>query len=170
MKTNLGQNKNQEQNLIQQFVCFKLADEEYAIDIHCVQEAIRPSQITHIPQMPDFCLGVLNIRGLISSVFDLRKLFHLPEKPFDPETRVLVISIDNITISFIVDMILENIKLETSSIDPAPSVKMNIDKECICGLGALEGRMIVIIDASKIQENIFQKVKKNSKKRKNAKE
>lgn len=143
-----------EQQKVEQFVCFKLASEEYAFDIKCVQEVIRVPRITPVPQMPDFCLGVINIRGNVVPLFDLRRKFHLTEKPFDSNTKILVAAIDNMLISMVVDEILDNIKLESAQIDPAPTVRMKIERDCIRGLGELEGRMIAILDLGKIHEVI----------------
>ncbi len=143
-----------EQTKIEQFVCFKLASEEYAFDIKCVQEVIRIPRITPVPQMPDFCLGVINIRGNVVPLFDLRRKFHLSEKAFDANSKILVVAVDNMLISMVVDEILDNIKLESSQIDPAPTVRMNIERECIKGLGEMEGRMIAILDLQKIHDVI----------------
>ena len=139
---------------ILQLVCFKLADEEYAIDITRVQEVIRVQTITPVPQMPDFVLGVVNIRGSVVPVFDLRRKFKLAEKEFDSNTKILVVNVNNILHSVIVDEILDNIKLESSSIDPAPSVKMQISRECVLGVGLRENRMIVLLDIDRINEEI----------------
>jgi len=139
---------------VQQFVCFKLADEEYAMDIQCVQEVIRVKRITPVPQMPEFCRGVVNIRGNVIAIFDLRKVFHLPEKPLDEASKFLITKVDDVMMGLIVDEILDNIKLEPAEIDPTPTVKMKIEKECVKGLGSLEGRMIVIIDLSVVHNNI----------------
>ena len=121
----------QEQNAIRQFVCFKLADEEYAIDINNIQEVIRVCSITSVPQMPEFCLGVINVRGNVLPIFDLRKVFRLGDKAFDDKTKILIAHLEKDVISFVVDEILDNIKLESSYIDPTPTVKMKIDKNCI---------------------------------------
>lgn len=141
-----------------QLVCFKLADEEYAVDITRVQEVIRVQKITPVPQMPDFVLGVVNIRGNVVPVFDLRKKFHLGLKPFDDLTKILVITINNVLISFIVDEILDNIKLEQNHIDPAPNVKMEIERECVRGVGLIDERMVVILDLNKIDEGINKEI------------
>lgn len=137
-----------------QLVCFKLAEEEYAININDIQEVIGVQEITHIPQMPEFVLGVANLRGYVVSVFDLRKKLHLDAKPFDDQTKIVFALVDGTVFGLIVDEILENVTLPESSIDPAPSVKMKISKECIFGLGELEGRMITILNLAKIQEEI----------------
>ena len=141
-----------------QLVCFKLAEEEYSVDITRVQEVIRVQKITPVPQMPGFVLGVVNIRGNVVPVFDLRKKFGLAMKEFDGLTKILVITIDNILISFIVDEILDNIKIEKKRIDPAPSVKMQIQKECVKGVGLIEERMIIILDLDQINDEINKEI------------
>ncbi len=146
------------QALIKQFVCFKLASEEYGIDIQLIQEVVKIPKITHIPQMPYFCLGVINSRGNIIPVFDLRKKFHLADKDFTHDTRILVASIDNEAVSFVVDKVLDNVKFDMAQVDPAPTVKMNIDREYIDGLGELEGRMIIILNLEKMHANIMSEI------------
>ena len=144
--------------VIKQFVCFKLASEEYAIDIQRVVEAIRPAKITKIPQMPAFALGVVNNRGNIIPVFDLRKKFQLEDKPFSPETRFLIASIDETIISLVVDQVLDNVRFDMAQVDPAPQVKMNIDRNFIQGLGELDGRMIVILDLERMHASVMDEI------------
>jgi purine-binding chemotaxis protein CheW len=146
---------------VKQLVCFKLADEEYAVEIIRVQEVNRVQKITPVPQMPAFVLGVVNIRGSVVPVFDLRVKFGLPQKEFDKKTKILVITVDTIFMSFIVDEILDNIKLENAQIDPAPNVKMKISKECLSGVGLQDNRMIVILDLDKINEEINADIEKH---------
>lgn len=142
-----------------QFVCFKLAEEEYALEIHCVREVIRVPRITPVPQMPDFCLGVINLRGNVIPLFDLRRKFGLQEKMFDDLTKILVASLSNVSIGFVADEVLENIKLDESQIDQTPPVKMKIEKECVRGIGELEGRMIIVLDMGKIHALIKKGIK-----------
>ncbi len=137
-----------------QVVCFKLAQEEYAFDITQVQEVIRLQPITEVPQMLEFVLGVVNIRGSVVPVFDLRKKFHLAEKEPDDLTKILVVTVDGELISFLVDEILDNIKISSASLDPAPTIKMEIEKDCVRGVGLLDDRMITILNISKVNEGI----------------
>ena len=76
-----------------ELVCFTLANEEYAVDIKHVQEVIKVPKITKIPQLPDFVLGAINIRGNIVPVFDLRRQFQLAEKPLDSQSKLLVLKL-----------------------------------------------------------------------------
>jgi len=136
-----------------QLVCFKLADEEYALKITDIHEVIRLKAITHIPQTPAFALGVINLRGSIIAVFDLRFWLKRPCRPFDHDTRIIVASVDGGQIfSFVVDAVSENMTLEHAQIDPAPLVKLSVDKECVDGLGELQGRMITILNLKKVHD------------------
>ena len=137
-----------------QLVCFKLGSEEYAVKIVDIQEVIRVRPITHIPQTPAFALGVINLRGNIVPVFDLRSWLKLPQKKFDHDTKIIIADVGGNVFSFVVDEVSENITLASSQIDAAPTVKMTVNKECVSGLGELEGRMITILNFNKVQEEI----------------
>lgn len=137
-----------------QFVCFKLASEEYAVPIIEVQEVIRIQKITPLPQTPKFCLGVINLRGNVISVFDMRKKMKLGEKQFDGTMKIIVARVEEEVFSMVVDEILENVKLEPRQIDVAPAVKMKVEKDCIAGIGELEGRMITILNLKKVHQDI----------------
>lgn len=139
---------------IRQFVCFKLAEEEYAIDIVEIQEVIRVPAITEVPQMPAFTLGIINVRGNVIPVFDLRKKLFLPEKTLDFNTKIVIARVDEEAFGMIVDEVLDNVKLDASQIDPAPTVKMKVSRECITGLGKLNDRMIALLNLQRIHEEI----------------
>ena len=126
-----------------QLVCFVLASEEYAVDISHVQEVIRVQKITPVPQMPAFALGVINIRGSI-----------IPEKPLDDQSKFLVLKVNGGMFGIVVDRILENIKMDSASIDPAPEVKLRMDSACIKGLGELGSRMIIILDLLAVGDTV----------------
>lgn len=157
MKT-ITQSSAKEAGQLLQLVCFNLADEEYGVDINFVQEVIRVQKITPVPQMPPSVLGVINIRGNIVTVFDLRKQFGLPERPFGEATKILVMRINKTTLGIIVDQILDNLKLEAAQIDPAPEVHLRIDKECITGLGQTGDRMIIIVNLAAIDRMLRKEI------------
>jgi purine-binding chemotaxis protein CheW len=142
-----------------QLVCFMFADEEYAVDITNVREVVRIQKITHIPQMPDFTLGIINIRGSIIPVFDLRKKFGLREKESDEQSKMIVVDVNDSQICFVVDKILNNVKIAVSSVVPTPNVKMKIKRECIRGIGKFEDRMIIILDLARLNECVVEDIK-----------
>ncbi len=131
-------------------VCFRFADEEYAIEMTKVREVIRLQSITHVPQMPPTSLGIINIRGSIVPVFDIRLLLGLPITDPKKKSRIIVFLDQDQMVSFVVDEVLENIKLFKDKIDPAPSVKTRIETGCIQGIGKLGGRMIAILNMERI--------------------
>jgi len=152
MERNTAEKQTTEQMV--QLVCFKLADEQYGLNITQVQEVIRMQKITPVPRMPEFVLGVVNIRGTVVPVFDLRKKFSLAIKPFDDKTKIMVTIQNGVQVSFIVDEILDNVKFEESKQNPPPSVKMKIKKECLKGLAMLEGRTVIIVDLDNLCDDI----------------
>jgi purine-binding chemotaxis protein CheW len=157
----LTEEKKQITRDIYQFVCFKLANEEYAIDIEQVQEVIRVPLVTRIPQMPDFALGVINIRGNVVPLFDLRRKFHLVEKPFDEHTKFMVVRAGGSILGLVVDMILDNVKLSSKEMDAAPDVKMQVPRDCVQGVGVLDGRMIVLLNLERVNQEIERSIKKD---------
>jgi len=149
-----GKEKKEDRGEIIKLICFKLAGEEYALNVMDIQEVIRPQEITVIPQMPEHVLGVINLRGIILPQFDLRKKLQLSCREFDDNTKNVVVKIGNKCFSIIVDEIVDNISMDQSEIDPAPDVKMKISRECIKGLGKLEGRLVTILNLGNIFEEI----------------
>ena len=137
-----------------ELVCFTLANEEYAVDIKHVQEVIKVPKITKIPQLPDFVLGAINIRGNIVPVFDLRRQFQLAEKLLDSQSKLLVLKLGGVFISVVADKVQENIKLDAASVDPAPEVKLRMNRACIRGLGQLGSRLLIILDIDAVNESI----------------
>lgn len=139
---------------VMQLVCFKLAEEQYAMDIISVHEVIRWQKITPVPQMPDFVLGVVNIRGSVVPVFDLRIKFGLPCKEFDDKTKILVVNMNNVLVSVVVDEILDNVKVPLDNVDPAPNVKLRIERECVRGLALKDERMIIVLEPDRLGDSI----------------
>ena len=131
-------------------VCFRLCDEQYALDIARVHEVLRVPPITRVPQMPDPVLGIINTRGNIIPVFDFRRKFGLAGKPLDQRAKIVVVDTPEAPVCFVADELLDNVKVERSSIAPASQGKLKIPKECVTGISRLEERGIVILDLDKI--------------------
>lgn len=138
-----------------QVVVTKLADEEYGILIMQVQEIITLPGITRIPGMPDFIEGVINLRGRIIPIIDLRKRFKLEVKERDAETRIIVVEIGAANakkeaIGLIVDRVSEVITLSGEQIDEIPPAISRIDAEYLSGVGKLEKRIIILLSLDKV--------------------
>ena len=146
------QNKNADGQTgeLLQLVGFRLGNEEYGIDILKVQEINRVAEITKIPQSPDFVEGVINLRGNIIPIIDLRKRFHMPEREHDKQTRIVVGEIEGRTVGLIVDAVSEVIRLSSSKVEPAPKIVSENQVDYIKGVGKLDDRLLMLLDIDKI--------------------
>ncbi|MBD3381485.1 MAG: chemotaxis protein CheW [candidate division Zixibacteria bacterium] len=133
-----------------QLVSFKLGEEEFGVDILKVQEINRLVEITKVPRTPDFVEGVINLRGKVIPIIDLRKRFGLNLKDNDKDTRIVVIDIDGSIMGMIVDAVSEVLRLPESTIEPAPEIATSIDSEYIRGVAKLEDRLLIFLDLSKV--------------------
>ncbi len=140
-------------------VCFRLGDEQYALDIARVHEVLRITPITYIPQMPDSVLGVINARGNIIPVFDFRRKFELGGKALDEKAKIIVVDVREAPVCFVADELLENVKIERSSIAPAPQARLKIRKECVAGISRLDEHVIIILDLDKMYEFILEDIR-----------
>ena len=133
-----------------QLVGFRLGKEEYGIDILKVQEINRIADITRIPQSPDFVEGVINLRGNVIPIIDLRKRFNMPEREHDRQTRIVVGEIDGKTVGLVVDAVSEVIRLPANTIEPAPKIVSKDQADYITGIGKLDDRLLMLLDIDKI--------------------
>ncbi|MFH1743168.1 MAG: chemotaxis protein CheW [bacterium] len=129
-----------------QFVSFNLAGEEYGIPILRVQEIIRYESLTRVPKSAEFVEGVLNLRGQVVPVIDLRRRFDLPTTERDSSSRIVVIEVDEQVIGLIVDSVSEVRTIEAGQIDPPPPLGSQIHTEFISGMGKLDGRLIILLN------------------------
>jgi len=139
---------------IKQLVSFILGKEEFGVDILMVQEIIRLATITPIPNAPEFIEGVINLRGKIIPIIDLRKRLKIgkdDEITNEKHTRILVIEIDGNVTGFIVDAVSEVLKIPINRIEPPPEIIVSsIDSEYISGVIKLEENLLILLDFKKI--------------------
>ena len=135
---------------IVQLVTFRLGNEEFALDILKVQEINRIVEITKVPKAPDFVEGVINLRGRVIPIVDIRKKFHLNIREATKETRIIVVNIMNKTIGLIVDSVSEVLRINSSTIQPPPPLIAGLDSDYIKGVGKLDERLIILLDIDKI--------------------
>ena len=133
-----------------QLVSFKLGEEEFGVDILKVQEINRLVDITKVPRAPSFVEGVINLRGKVIPIIDLRKRFGLDMKERDKDTRIVVVDIEGSIMGMIVDAVSEVLRLPASTIEPAPEIATSIDSEYIRGVAKLEDRLLIFLDLSKV--------------------
>ena len=133
-----------------QLVGFNLGDEEFGVDILKVQEINRMIEITKVPQSPDFVEGVINLRGEIIPVIDLRKRFGLSKKDPDRHTRIIVAEVGESTLGFVVDAVSEVIRIKSDTVEPPPPIVKGQHAEYIQGVGKLDDRLLMLLDIDKI--------------------
>ena len=134
-----------------QIVTFFLGNEEFGVDILLVQEIIRPTTITEVPNTPTFLEGVINLRGKVVPVVDLRRRLDLDVTPIDKASRIMIIELEDKVTGFIVDSVSKVTSVHTESVQSAPEmVTAGVESEYIYGVSRLEDRLIILLDFSKI--------------------
>lgn len=147
--TNIESGKK-DSNALLQLVSFMIGDEEFGVDILLVQEIIRMLQVTKVPNAPDFVDGVINLRGRIIPVIDLRCKLGIPRKEHDKNTRIIVVEVSGKTIGFIVDAVTEVLRIPSSITEAPPEIVTGINSEFINAVGKLEDRLLILIDIEKV--------------------
>ncbi|GIV61228.1 MAG: chemotaxis protein CheW [Rhodothermaceae bacterium] len=137
-------------NDLLQLVSFVIENEEFGIDILNVQEIIRPVAITRVPNAPPFVEGVINLRGRIVPVVDLRKRFNLPPRPMDKNTRIVVVEMDGKVIGFMMDAVREVIRVSRDVIEPPPELTLGIDTHYISGVAKLDDRLLILLELEEV--------------------
>ena len=133
-----------------QLVAFQLGEETYGVDISQVEEIIRLQPITKVPGAPDFVEGVINLRGRVIPVIDLRKRFHLPPREETKNTRIVVVEVPPNTVGMIVDAVDEVLRISEEKIEAPSLIISSIDTEYIKGVGKLENKLLILLDLSKV--------------------
>jgi len=133
-----------------QQVTFRIAKEIYGVDIHQVQEIIMMQDITQIPHAHDFVEGVLNLRGNVIPVVDLRRRLNFEPQEYGRNTRIVVVSVEEKIIGIIVDKVEEVTELSSDCIEPPPAMLSGIGREYLKGVGKRNDRIIILLDINKI--------------------
>ena len=133
-----------------QLVSFNIGSEEFGVDILKVQEINRMVDITRVPQAPSYVEGVINLRGKVIPIVDLRKRFNLEVKEADKNTRIVVVDIGGNIMGMVVDSVSEVLRLPANTIEPPPEIAAGINSEYIKGVAKLEDRLLIFLDLSKV--------------------
>ena len=143
------ENKNESTELLQ-LVSFKIANEEFGIDILNVQEINKMTQVTKVPNSPEFVEGVINLRGRVIPVVNLRVKMDLPNREYDKDTRIIVVDLSGKTVGFLVDSVSEVLRIPRNIMEPPPSIVAGINSNYITAVGKLEDRLLILLDLDKI--------------------
>jgi purine-binding chemotaxis protein CheW len=133
-----------------QLVVFELAGESYGVDIGAVNTIIRMQDITHVPRAPEFVEGVINLRGSIVPVIDLRKRFRLGAFDTAKSWRIVVVETSTGLIGLMVDAVTETLSLSNDAIEPPSSLVTTADSRYLRGVAKLDERLIILLDLEKI--------------------
>jgi purine-binding chemotaxis protein CheW len=137
-----------------QYLTFKLADEIFALDVAKVREILEVTTITKVPQTPDFMRGVINLRGSVVPVVDMRLKFGMSMTEQTVNTCIIVVEIsfdgDTMVLGALADSVQEVVELEPESIEPAPSIGTKLNTDFIRGMGKLDEHFVMILDIDKI--------------------
>lgn len=141
--------KRQDDELLQ-LVTFSIGEEEFGVNILKVQEINRTMEITKVPRSPEFVEGVINLRGKVIPIIDLRRRFGLVSKPEDKDTRIIVIEINSVIVGFVVDAVSEVLRIPASTVEPPPPVVAGVESDYISGVGQLKDRLLIMLDLDRL--------------------
>ena len=150
MSTNEAKEIKAESSSLRELLTFTLGKEEYGIDILRVQEIRGYEAVTAIANTPDFIKGVINLRGIIVPIIDMRIKFHLENVTYNELTVVIILNVANRVVGIVVDGVSDVIALTAEQIRPAPQFSAALDVQYITGLGTVDQRMIIVIDIEKL--------------------
>lgn len=133
-----------------QIVAFCLAEETYGVDIGSIREVIPVQKIIPVPRAPEFVEGIINLRGKVIPVLDLRQHFGFEKKPKDPNQRIMLTEVDGDSIGVIVDMVSSVMRIPEESIEPPATVIIGQDIKYIQGIAKVDDKLLVLLDLTRI--------------------
>lgn len=141
---------NQETEL--KVIVFQLKDEEYAIPVQQVRSIEKVQHITRVPRTPTFVKGVINLRGVVTPIIDLRERFGIDALPFNEQTRIIIVALDDMEVGLIVDAANDVIDLPIKSIEPPPEVIEGVEADYIKGVAKVGKRLLILLHLEKVLE------------------
>ena len=132
------------------FLTFKVAKEEFGIEIRYVLDINGMQGITVLPDVPDYIKGVINLRGKVTPVLDVRLRFGLKERPYDERTCIIVVHLNDVSVGLIVDRVSEVLDIPDSEIEPPPKIRKGSGSRFIQGLGKVDDSVKILLDVHKL--------------------
>ena len=133
-----------------QVVAFKLLDEEYGFSILNVQEIRNLTDITRVPFAADFIKGVINLRGSVLPVIDLKQRLGLGPAPYTEKTRIVTVTVEDVHVGMLVDAVTEVITIDSKPVDPKKAVNGREANRFLSGIGNMDGRLIIMLNLEEI--------------------
>lgn len=135
---------------VEKYLTFTLGEEEYGLEILKVREIIGMMKITRVPRMPGFVLGVINLRGKVIPVMDLRLKFGMQYKENTELTCIIVVELEDMLMGVVVDRVFEVANIDSGNIEETPSFGVDVDTEYITGIGKVGDRVIILLDVDRV--------------------
>ncbi len=132
------------------WLAFVLGREHYAVGIEYVKEIIKPREVTDIPRVPEYLLGVISLRGVIVPVFDLCRRLRLGEGGLSEHTRIIVCELGERVAGLMVDSISQVVDMNEEHVEPPPAILTGLDRDMVEGVGRVQGRMIILLDLEQV--------------------
>ncbi len=137
---------------LRELLAFRLADEEYALDVAAIEEIIKPRPVTEVPLTPPFVTGLISLRGRIVPILDLRRRLGLAAEPLGRASRIVVAADRGRVVGLQVDAVTGVVRLSAADIGPTPAVVGGVDGEFLEGLGRVGGRLVILLNFPRILE------------------
>jgi purine-binding chemotaxis protein CheW len=141
-----------EQHSYQEFLCFKVSDEVYGVDIMDIKELIKPREITVVPRTPSFVSGIISLRGIIIPIIDMLDRLGLVRETLTGRERVIIVRQGESFCGLLVDEIIQVVRVAKDDIEAAPAVLEGIDRDFVTGIGRANGRLIILLNLSNISD------------------
>ena len=139
---------------VMKVIIFQLMDKEYAISVDIVQGIEKMLSITRVPKTPSYVNGVLNLRGAVTPIVDLRARFGLEVKETDESTRIIIVTLEDYDVGLIVDAANDVLDIPVESIEPQPEVVGSVEVDFISGVAKVDKRLLVMLNLEKVLEPI----------------
>lgn len=133
-----------------QLIKFMVADLTFGIEITQIHQILKPQQIYKVPNAAPYIEGLLNLRGRVLTVFNLRKRFSLPDKENDDNTKIIIVTMNEFLLGFIVDSVTEIVRIPDEDMEPTPPSLQGLDKRFLSGIGKVDEHVILMLDLSKV--------------------
>jgi purine-binding chemotaxis protein CheW len=142
--------KQERSNELLQLVSFNIGEEEFGVDILKVQEINRMVDVTCVPNTPEYVDGIINLRGKVIPIIDLRRRFGMARKEKDKNSRIIVVELNSRVLGFVVDAVSEVLRIQKSVTEPPPPIVAGIKAEYITAIGKLEDRLLILLDLERV--------------------
>lgn len=147
---NVAEEKKRVSNELLQLVSFTIGEEEFGVDILKVQEINRVVDITSVPHTPEYVDGVINLRGKVIPIIDLRRRFGMERKEKDKNTRNIIVELDHTVIGFVVDSVNEVLRIQKSVAEPPPPIIAGIEADYITAIAKVDNRLLILLDLDRV--------------------